>query len=537
MVKFRLIFCLLLCSFGGFGQNIGKYLVYFKDKTGSTYSTTKPAEFLSAKAIERRKNQGISITTNDLPPNKNYISEVIKTGAKVWYTSRWLNGALVLADSVTANKIKALSFVKGFEADGPLNLASAKSFGRKKNKFETVVDTANYGNSNTQNRMLGTHNLHNAGYKGNGMTIAILDDGFGDVNKDKYMAKVFTEKRVLGTFDFVRNTKSVYDVGDHGNVVMSTIAANVPGEFVGTAPEASFVLLRSEDAPTEKLIEEANYLFACEYADSAGVDVINTSLGYLDFDYSGYDHKRTDLDGKTALCTKAANFAANAGILVFASAGNGGSSGIGAPADSPDVIAVGSVTKNELKSGFSSEGPTADGRIKPDLSAMGTSSTVSYVSGNNTILGTSSGTSFSGPILAGFGTCFWQSKKSLTAKEIKSEMLKLGSQSKNPDNLLGYGIPRLGNVPTVILANEKPNSAANFNVYPNPAINEITIKSKIGIAKFQVKLIDIYGKTISENSEANSNLTKLNLQNLAQGLYFLQITQSAKTETIKLLIK
>lgn len=527
-----------ICSFSQ--EKKGKYLVYFKDKAGTTFSVSKPEEFLSAKSIQRRKDQKIAVTTTDLPPSKTYIDEIKKAGGQVWYTSRWLNAALVLADSATATKIKTLNFVQGFEANGPLNLSNANSF-RKKSKFETVVDTANFGTANNQNRMLGTHNLHNAGFKGKGMTIGILDDGFGDIDKDTYMAKVYSEKRVLGTFDFVRNTKSVYDVGDHGNIVMSTIAANVPGDFVGTAPEANFVLLRSEDASTEKIIEEANYLFACEYADSIGVDVINTSLGYIDFDYAGYDHKKTDFDGKTTLCTKAANFAANAGILMVISAGNSGNSGIGAPADGTEVLAIGAVNASGVKVGFSSVGPSADGRIKPELSAQGSASVVSYYNeaSKATVKATSSGTSFSSPIFAGFATCFWQYKKNLNRKEIMAELIKLGNQFNKPDNLLGYGIPKFGQSDIVIILGDELNAkASQWTITPNPASNQITVLgNEINSKTLEINILNYLGQKILTNNFQKGQKKSINVEKLGTGMYFMQILNDKTSEIKKFLIK
>ncbi len=540
-MKTILTIVLLMSSFCSFSQNkIGKYLVYFKDKAGTTFTTSKPEEFLSAKSIKRRTDQKIAITTTDLPPSKTYIDEIKKAGGQVWYTSRWMNGALILADSATANKIKALSFVSGFEANGPLNLSNANSF-RKKSKFETVLDTANFGNANNQNRMLGTQNLHNVGFKGKGMTIGILDDGFGDIDKDTYMAKVYAEKRVLGTFDFVRNTKSVYDVGDHGNVVMSTIAANVPGDFVGTAPEANFVLLRTEDANSEKLIEEANYLFACEYADSIGVDVINTSLGYVDFDYPGYDHKKTDFDGKTTLCTKAANFAANAGILMVISAGNSGSSGIGAPADGTEVLAIGAVNASGVKVGFSSVGPSADGRIKPDLSAQGSASVVSYYNeaSKATIKATSSGTSFSSPILAGFATCFWQYKKNLSRKEVMAELIKLGTQYTNPDNLLGYGIPKFGKSDiVVILGEELKTKASGWSINPNPTRNQITVTTNnLNSKNTEINILNYLGQKVFTQIFEKEQKVIVNVNKLETGLYFMQISDGKSIELKKFLVQ
>lgn len=500
-------------------QKIGKYLVQFKDKIGSTYSITKPEEFLSKRSIDRRAKQGIKLTTHDLPPNKNYVEALIQEGAKVWYKSRWYNGALILADSATVLKIKALPFVKGFENNGPMDLNGSGNL-RKQSKFDIQLDSVNHGNGSVQARMLGTHHLHYNGFKGKGMMIAVLDDGFNRVDKDIYMKHLFDEKRVVTTYDFVRNTPSVYDIGGHGNLVLSTMAANVNGKFVGTSPEASYVLLRSEDAPTERIIEEANWLFAAEYADSVGVDVINSSLGYVDFDYAPYTHVKADFDGDKALSTKAGDWAAAAGILVCASAGNSGVGGIGAPADGDSVMAIGSVNANLIKSGFSSVGPSVDGRIKPDVSAMGTSSTVSAVNAGSgeTQLFVANGTSFSGPIFAGFATCFWQANPTLKVMEVQSSIKKLGNQADKPDNLLGYGVPQFGKI--VILSIEKEINSV-LKIYPNPVKNILKIelpdnfKNKV----YDLSISDILGRQIL-NEKTLFGQYELDATYYYSGVYF-----------------
>jgi serine protease AprX len=520
---------LLFSQMNLFAQgNLGKYLVLLKDKSGTSFSIGKPLEFLGQRAIDRRNKQGIKITTQDLPPSQSYINQIKNTGATIWYKSRWLNAVLVLADSATALKIKALPFVHGFYIDGPLNLNSNGKLRKQfsKSKFETEIDTTNYGNGAIQANMLGVQNLHNVGIKGQNMIIGVLDDGFNRIDKDTNLKHLFDGKKIMGTFDFVRNTPNVYDIGGHGNLVLSTMAANTDGKFVGTAPMAKYVLLRTEDAPTEKLIEEANWLFGAEYADSSGVDVINTSLGYSDFDFAGYDHKTNQLDGKTTLVTQAADWAAGAGILVCVSAGNSGIAGIGAPADGDSVLAIGAVDKNQIKTGFSSIGPSADGRIKPDMAAMGGASTVSFVNANTglTIIGAASGTSFSSPIFAGFATCFWQLYQSLKVMEVQAALKKLGSQAPKPDNLLGYGIPKLGKI--TILADEK-EIIKGFNVFPNPTAEFLQInlpevwKNDI----YEIQITDLVGEKIFTSPELSGNQS-INISKYSTGLFIGKLISS-----------
>ena len=446
----KICFLAVFIQYNSFSQ-IGKYLVLFKDKNNNTHSISNPLTFVNQRSIDRRAAQGIPFTADDLPPTKAYIDDLKATsGVTVWYQSRWANAALILMDKSLEASILAKPFVKGFENGQALDKdASGNPQGRIGNKFDIEIDNTNYGNGGLQTKMLGANHLHNAGYKGENMLIAVLDDGFNNVHLDSYLSKIFTENRVIDTYDFVRNTINVYDVGGHGHAVLSNIAADgtVSGQtYTGMAPKAKFALLRSENAPNERIIEEANYLFACERADSLGADIINTSLGYKNYDFAGYNHPTADLNGDKILSTRAADWAARAGILVCISAGNSGVGGIGSPADADSVLTVGAVTSTEIKASFSSIGPTADGRIKPTISAMGSGVTASYYSPSPTpisYLGTTSGTSFSSPISAGFAACLWQANSTLKNMEVIDLLKSIGTQALTPDNNLGYGIPKI----------------------------------------------------------------------------------------------
>jgi serine protease AprX len=448
------VIIILLFFFGNstFAQ-LGKYLVIFKDKNNNQYSLSDPTAFLSQRSVDRRQAQGISVTIHDLPPSQIYIDALKAAGATVWYTSRWLNAALVLMDASTASNVLTLPFVKGFETNGPMNLTGAGLVSaRKGNKFDVELENIAYGNSSTQTNMLGLQHLHNASFKGEGKIIALLDDGYNNIDKDIYLASIFTENRIVDKYDFVTNVNQVDRVGGHGNLVLSTIAANVAGTFVGAAPQAKFALYRTEFAPTEQIIEEANYLFGCERADSLGADIINSSLGYQDYDFAPHSHALADYDGDKTLVTRAADWAAAVGILVCTSVGNSGnnatSPNIGAPADADSVLSVGAVTSAKLKSRFSSEGPTVDGRFKPDIAAMGSGATVSRYSNSSmtSVLGAASGTSFSSPIMAGFAACYWQANPELTAMQVIAAIKALGNQANSPDNNLGWGVPEYTNL-------------------------------------------------------------------------------------------
>jgi len=433
-------FCLLTVG-ATYAQN--KYLVFFKDKSNSPYSISNPSKYLSNRAIARRKRQKIVITERELPPNPSYLQAIKNLGAKVWYKTRWLNGALIETDAATLNQILALPFVKGIQGNGDIRnarLANDNLSNNKKDKFGTTV-VEDYGFSLNQVKMLCADSMHLAGYRGEGMWIGVLDSGFLKASQHSSLKDLFTENRVVGTFDFVQNDPNVYDDHNHGTNVLSCMAGNTSDTLIGTAYKASYLLLRTEDDASETKIEEANWLFGAEYADSVGVDVINSSLGYSQFDNPAQNYTYANMNGDFALSTQAADFAAAAGILVVISAGNAGNSAwqyITAPSDGDSVLCVAAVNPVGIRMSFSSIGPSADNRIKPDLAAQGSSVVVANANGGFSL---SSGTSFASPLLAGMAAGFWQANPSLTNVQVMNLLRQSASQANNPDFLLGFGIP------------------------------------------------------------------------------------------------
>ncbi|MBB6005229.1 S8/S53 family peptidase [Arcicella rosea] len=513
-----------------------KYLLVFKDKNNSPYSITQPLAYLSERSLARRQKQKIAFTMKDLPVNPSYIEEVKKKGAKVIYTSRWMNAALIECSSTVLNNILQLSFVKGLEVNTSIDNPNNRT-ARKSSKFESYETNAlNYGLSKTQIEMIGADKMHEQGFHGEGMLIAVLDEGFNNANNIAALKPLFDENRIVGTYDFVKNEKPVYEDGGHGTSVLSCMGAYLDGQIVGTAYKASFLLLRSEDAFSEYLIEEANWLFAAEYADSVGVDLINSSLGYSTFDDASTNHKYSDLNGKTTIAAKAATWAASVGIICVISAGNEGNSAwryISTPADADSVLTVGAVDALKNYALFSSIGLSADGRIKPDLVAMGQSSAIVTPSGT---VSTSSGTSFSSPILCGMVAGFWQANPTLTAMEVINRLRKSGSQYESPDERLGYGIPDFtrANTPTVVLSTQDESNAI-FKAYPNPTFGEITIQlNETKVNQYFTSLMDITGKTLLYQP-INSPIFKLSLAHLNTGTYFLRIGNQSKSTLMKVL--
>ena len=507
-----------------------KYLITFKDKTNSPYSISKPLEFLSQRSINRRQKQNITLKIRDLPVNPAYISEIKKTGAEIWFTSRWMNAALIQTSDANLQTILKLPFVKGLEVNGTVDDPLSRS-GRKKAKFEALDNKSlNYGLSKIQNEMIGVNIMHDLGFKGEGMMIAVLDAGFNNTDKIAAFKPLFDENRIVGTYDFVKKEKSVYEDDAHGTEVLSCMGAFLEGNMVGTAPKASYLLLRSEEASSEYIIEEANWLFAAEYADSVGVDLINSSLGYTTFDDVKTNHTYAQLDGNTTIAARAADWAAGVGIVCVISAGNEGNDSWkyeGTPADADSVLAVGAVDANKLYVKFSSQGIPNDKRIKPDVVAMGQSTDIISPNGNVT---TGSGTSFSSPILCGMVAGYWQANPTLTAMQIMENVRKSGSQADKPDKILGYGIPNLFKVLSI------EGEVANFfKVYPNPTKAEITIEIDNFTGKdYEAIIMDVSGR-IQYIETLKNTVQTISIEKIPTGTYFLRVGNEEKKGVVKLI--
>ncbi len=370
-----------------------RFMVFFTDK-GDEFSTAEPLEFLSQRAVERRIKQLIPVTEEDLPVNSTYLEDLASIGVLVRYPTKWLNGALIQADSSQLNDLSSLEYITSIEyvAPGPLTPrdGTAKPF-KNKHKNRNVRTTLS---TDLQNQLLGIDQMHQAGIKGEGMLVAVFDDGFEGVNSTDAFSHLFDNSQLLITYDFLGDNENVYRYDDHGTKVLSVIAAEIPGVFTGGVPEADFILCVTEDVSSEYRIEEYNWVFAAELADSAGADVINTSLGYNVFDDPEMNYTVEQLDGQSTVISRAASIAATKGMVLAVSAGNSGNSlwqKITAPADAIDVLAVGAINSDTVKPGFSSIGPTSDGRTKPDVVAIGVTTSVINAQGNEVF---NNGTSF-----------------------------------------------------------------------------------------------------------------------------------------------
>lgn len=442
MRKSIVLFAFILLVTGAWAQqDTLKYRISLKDKAATEYSLKRPEKFLSKKAIERRRKQHLAIDSTDLPVCREYIDEIRKQGVRIVVTGKWDNFVTVSCkDTTLIGRIAALPFVRSTEKVWTAPAAGKPTMATERDSLinhPAVHPDSIYGRAITQIQLSNGDKLHEAGFRGQGMTIAVIDAGFHNADRITAMQNI----RVLGAKDFVNSQSDIYAESSHGLAVLSCIGMNEPDVMTGTAPGASFWLLRSEDEYSEHLVEQDYWAAAVEFADSAGVDVINTSLGYYTFDDKSKDYKYRDLDGRHALMSREASRIADKGMVLVCSAGNSGMGSwkkITPPGDSEHVLTVGAIDKKALLAPFSSIGNTADNRVKPDVVAVGLDSDVIRTDGNQ---GRANGTSFSSPIMCGMVACLWQACPELTAKEVIELVRRSGDRADFPDNIYGYGVP------------------------------------------------------------------------------------------------
>jgi len=514
---------------------VNRYIVTFKDKAGTPYSITNPVEFLSQKAIDRRIRQGIPINAQDIPVNTTYIAAVQGTGAETFFQTRWMNGVLVQCEASIIPDIEALPAVASVSLVAP-NSKLASNI-RKKSPVKARSSKASEA-TQSQLELIGLDEMQRSGFKGEGITIAILDAGFPGVNTALPFQDARNRIDLTLSHDFVFNSDDVFQYDAHGTHVFSVIAAWQTGVFTGGAYQANYQLFVTEDVSSEYRIEEYNWLFAAERADSAGADVISSSLGYYDFDDPSMDYAASAMDGKTAVVSRAAQWAADRGIVVVVSAGNEGANGwkiITAPADAEDVLAIANVNSNGVRAATSSIGPSADGRIKPDVAAMGTGTVVVTASG---ALGTSSGTSLAAPLITSLVAGVWQSHPELTNRQVIAAIRNSASQASNPDNFIGYGIPDFTAVENYLSMHSQENT---FEVFPNPPITDtITIRPfDPSVVSFcQVEVVSSLGQIIGQHEVNFSWINPefvMDISPLQAGVYFIRIAWGDKRYTSKIL--
>lgn len=539
-IKFILL-CWILTVTASEAQ-VNRYMVFLTDKTGTGHTVDQPETFLNERSIQRRITQGITILAEDLPVTASYVADIRNTGATVLYKSKWMNGVLVECTDAQLAAVNALTFVKSSDTE---LVAPGGLGGRQKKSIKFGISSTTNDVTMGQLAMLGIDEMHEDGYNGEGVIVAVMDGGFTGVNTQIPFQEIYNNRiNQQVSWNFVNNTSNVYQASSHGTQVLSVLGVKATigaDEFSSGAYKATFQLYVTEDILPENRVEEYNWLFAAERADSAGVDVINTSLGYNTFDDSDMDYEKADMDGNTTAITRAAQIAASKGIFIVNSAGNSGNDLswqiITAPADGEDVLAVGNVNLQGVRSNSSSIGPAADGRTKPDVVALGTGVTVI---GSNGAIASNNGTSFSSPLTAGLVAGLRQRYPNITRTELMDAIRLSASQASTPDNLRGYGIPHYRAVVNYLqITSVEPEQNHSLVIYPNPVQDTFTLAPrKPSIVQLdQVAIINAQGQVVTNNTVVYSwpdNSYSMNIGHFLPGVYFLTVRIGNKYETYKL---
>ena len=509
------------------------YRVYLRDKGSNTTAGYSETDLLSERAISRRHKAGISVPDiRDIPVEKSYLDKISSLGLKLHSTSKWMNTALFKSGiSFDIQKLLDLPFVqdvKIVKTPGKKNISGKLDFAL------TQEELPPYDRPLT---MVNGHVLHSSGFTGKGVFIAVLDGGFFNADKISSLNDLRLRNGIRGTHDFVNNVKSVYNTHNHGTAVLSVLAGDIPGEIKGTAPGADYLLLKTEDVASEFPCEEDFWAAGAEFADSAGVDIITSSLGYFNFDDSTLNYKSSELDGNTSFVTRAADIAASKGILVVNSAGNernGSWKYIIFPADGDSVLAAGAVDGNTLIAGFSSAGPSADNRVKPDNVTMGVSVPVQVESS----VARANGTSFSCPVLSGMAACLLQAVPAALNNDIIMALHESADRYLFPDSLYGYGIPDMVKALTKLQDLYLKIPEEDEIISPNPTFGYFEIIFRDHPGDLTIEIYTMTGRLISRKDFTdyeNRTIFLTDLQQREQGIYFVRIKTSSKVSVHKII--
>lgn len=496
--------------------------IQFTDKPSADIYFSNPTLMLTQKALDRRLKYNIDLDIKDVPVENIYINVIEDLGVHPIQVSKWFNGIFAWCTEEQLIQLDSLNFVeeiKSFVRNEDSNFTKNQTKYELEYTFDAVeIDFPNndYGYTSTQINQIKLEHLHNLGFTGQGISIAILDNGFIGVDNVDGFSYIRNNNQIKGIYNFVHKNEDVYNHGNHGTSVLSTIAGYIENQYIGTAIDADFYLFITEDTTHEMPDEEVHWLAAAEWADYLGIDVINTSLGYNNYDDSRYDYETTDLDGQTSYISQAAQIASEKGMMVVVSAGNSGNKQwhyITMPADSEGVFTIGAVDGNGEPTIFSSYGPTVDGRIKPDVMALGGNAVVIRQNGQ---IGYSNGTSFSSPIIAGAMACLMQAFPDYHPSYLRQKVRESASLYNNPENQMGYGIPNFSWAYEACLGvvdlDEK-----EVLIYPNPTNGSVEVLTEKTIK--EIKLFTISGQKV-RNYDKNSSLS---LADLPKGIYVLSI--------------
>ena len=516
------------------------FYVQFTDKNNTPYSLSRPSEYLSGRAIARRNAFGFTCDSTDLPVNATYIQQIKNLGIPVQSRSKWMNGATVLlTDSSLMSQVRGLSFVKFVEYTGKLTGPVLAP------KQRMAVEVAyNYGIASGQINQLNGTGLHAEGYRGKGIVIGVLDAGFMNVDTNHAFDSLRFQGRLLGTKDIINPNPNIFAEDGHGAMVLSTMAGNLPGQFLGTAPDAAYWLIRTEYAATEYKVETDFWCSGIEFADSVGVDVATSSLGYSQFDDPSMNFTYADMNGKVSRASRAANLASKKGIVVTVAAGNEGASGwhyISSPSDADGIVTVGAVTSGGTSSSFSSFGPSSDGRVKPEVCATGTSSALVYTGGTT---GYGNGTSFATPIMAGMLACLLQKYKAIDTMgdvpTLLNAVFKSSNLYNNPTAQMGYGIPDFLKAERNLKTFDsiRQISKDNFSIGYNQTFNTMNIRFTNGRnpTDTTLRIYSMTGRLMMQQALTDVS-TYLRTDRLKAGIYAVCILEGGMLETRKVIIR
>lgn len=530
MKRFLSAVLILILGFGAFAGN-KKYLVWLSDKNNTPYNINNPLDFLSPKALDRRNKQSIAIDSLDIPVNTRYIDSIASIGVSILCTSKWLNTITISTNNTDLiTTIESLNFVDSVN----LTWVEPELKSARMKLESTQAIPYDYGVSLPQIAAHRGNDMHDKGYRGKGMLIAVLDAGFSRVNELKAFDSLWVNKQIVGTRDFINPGGDVYKEHTHGMAVLSVLGGLVPETLIGSAPEADYYLIRTEDNASEFPVEMDYWIAGAEFADSLGADIINSSLGYSEFDINTMNYTTDELDGKTIRVSVGAEIATSRGMLVVTSAGNEGNKAwkrITGPGDALSVLTVGSITKDSTYSTFSSIGPSADGRVKPEVMAIGTQTIIQQPTGS---IGTGNGTSFSGPIISGMAACLWQALPNKTAKEIKDILIENSNMFTTPNDSFGYGIPNIYQAWLGFAETQIIEGAFKTNAFPNPLSSGLlTLKASANTTLEIASVFSLDGKL--KHTEVFKNVSMASMQipaRIENGLYILTVkTNRGRTIT------
>lgn len=509
-----------------------RYMIFFTDKDNSTFDVNRPTEFLSQRALDRRTKNGVDVNELDLPVNQNYVEAIEALGVATYFKTKWMNGVLAQMTDQKATEVQSLEFVASVELVAPGILLSDDPSETPLTNSLSADDTTDDLTAN-QNQMIGVDVMHEEGNRGEGVLIGVFDNGFRNFKQIPAFNHLLTEDRLVMTRDFSTGAIQVENFGTHGTRVLSVLAAELES-YQGVASDANYVLFVTE-ADNEYRVEEYSWLFAAELADSLGVDIINSSLGYTTFDDPAMSYAPSDMDGATTVISRSAQMAADRGILVVSSAGNLGGFNwqiVAAPADVPDVLSIGAVTSASILASFSSIGPNANNDMKPDVVALGSGTAVVSTSG---MVAFQNGTSFSAPLVAGLAAGLLNKNPDLSRVELADAIRGSSSLHDDPNNQYGYGIPNYSLALPLITSIDEV-AQADVYIYPNPISAgdlHVVLSDRYATQLQELSLFNLQGpQLLKTNLKPVEGILKVNVDNLIPGLYFLRI-KSEQGQVVK----